>query len=64
MGFFSDNPIIEFCHILFKRPGDVLMWLFTGIVVSSSLYLILAPFPDGMDNSKDHDNRKKGRKRL
>lgn len=64
MGFFNDNPVIEFCHRVFRRPGDVLMWLFTGLIVSSTLYLILAPFPDGLDVDEDHDNKKKGRKRL
>ncbi|SMN20860.1 similar to Saccharomyces cerevisiae YBL039W-B Putative protein of unknown function [Maudiozyma saulgeensis] len=64
MGFFNDNIVIEYFHKLFRKPGDFLMWLFTGLIVSSTLYLILAPFPSDFDIENNIDNRKKGKKRL
>lgn len=61
MGFFYDNPIIEFCHKIVRKPENVLVWLFTGMVVGSSLYMILfATLPD----DRPDENRRKGYKRL
>ncbi|CAB4254982.1 similar to Saccharomyces cerevisiae YBL039W-B Putative protein of unknown function [Maudiozyma barnettii] len=64
MGFFKDNVVIEFFHRFFRKPGDILMWLFTGLIVTSTLYLILAPFPSDFGIDNNIDNSKKGKKRL
>ena len=64
MGFFKDNIVIDYFQRFFRRPGDILMLLFTGLIVTSSLYLILAPFPSDFGTDKEINNKKKGQKRL
>ncbi|CCE63140.1 hypothetical protein TPHA_0E00440 [Tetrapisispora phaffii CBS 4417] len=56
MGFFSNNPLIEFCHKIMKRPSTLLMWCFTGIIISSSIYLLLPSFH--YDGKRDRDKCK------
>lgn len=46
MGFFVDNPVIDFIQKIVRKPESILMWLFTGMIVSSTLYLILLPVPE------------------
>lgn len=53
MGFFYDNPVIEFLHRITRKPSTVLMWLFTGIIVASTSYLMF--LPGGPRELDDHD---------
>ncbi|QLQ79030.1 hypothetical protein HG537_0B03770 [Torulaspora globosa] len=52
MGFFYDNPVIEFCHRIVRKPSTILMWMFTGIIVASTCYLML--LPGVTPNDDDH----------
>lgn len=43
MGFFVDNPVIEFFHRITRKPSTVLMWLFTSVIVMSTAYVMFLP---------------------
>ncbi|GAV56208.1 hypothetical protein ZYGR_0BA01140 [Zygosaccharomyces rouxii] len=50
MGFFHNNSVIEFLHQIVRKPSTIMMWLFTGVVVASTTYLLISPPP-----SQDRD---------
>lgn len=43
MGFFVDNPLIEFFHRIVRKPSTIMMWLFTSVIVASTTYLMFLP---------------------
>ncbi|CEP61277.1 Min6p LALA0_S02e10770g [Lachancea lanzarotensis] len=45
MGFFYDNSVIVLIQKVFRRPADVTMWLFTGMIVVGTLYTMIAVGP-------------------
>ncbi|QEU62876.1 hypothetical protein KDRO_F08100 [Kluyveromyces lactis] len=49
MGFFHNNPVIEFFHRITRKPSSIIMWIFTGLIVSSTIVSIwsLPAIPDG-----------------
>ncbi|CCF56366.1 hypothetical protein KAFR_0B00670 [Kazachstania africana CBS 2517] len=62
MAFFSNNPVIEFFHRLATKPSTVMMWLFTGLILSSTLYMLLLPVNyDGDDLLNEEERKRKGK---
>ncbi|CCC68044.1 hypothetical protein NCAS_0A14860 [Naumovozyma castellii] len=41
MSFFVNNKVIEFFQRLSRRPSAGIMWLFTGVIVTGTAYLML-----------------------
>ncbi|KAH7587654.1 hypothetical protein J7297_01416 [Nakaseomyces glabratus] len=56
MGFFQNNPVIDFFQKVVRKPESILMWLFTGMIFTSTVYLMFLPGPT-LDN--DLDEKKK-----
>ncbi|SCW03722.1 LAFE_0G16776g1_1 [Lachancea fermentati] len=43
MSFFYHNTVIQTCQRIFRRPADAAMWLFTALVVASTVYTLVWP---------------------
>ncbi|EJS44639.1 YBL039W-B [Saccharomyces arboricola H-6] len=52
MGFFNDNPVIEFFHRITRKPSTIAMWLFAGMICSSTFYLMFMSPPTIDSNLK------------
>ncbi|CAD6597676.1 XXYS1_4_G0015980.mRNA.1.CDS.1 [Saccharomyces cerevisiae] len=52
MGFFNNNPVIEFFHRITRKPSTIAMWVFAGLICSSTFYLMFMSSPTIDFNSK------------
>ncbi|CCK71019.1 Min6p KNAG_0F03570 [Huiozyma naganishii CBS 8797] len=59
MWFYQRNPLWEWLRRAVQRPADVFMWLFTGIIVGSTVYLILG-LPGPPTTGRDRPRRGRG----
>ncbi|GAV51326.1 hypothetical protein ZYGR_0AD05090 [Zygosaccharomyces rouxii] len=53
MGFFHNNSVIDFFRQIVRKPSTIVMWLFTGVIVASTTYLLVAPPPSRDQDRKD-----------
>ncbi|EDO18818.1 hypothetical protein Kpol_1028p94 [Vanderwaltozyma polyspora DSM 70294] len=53
MGFYRNNSVFEFFDRIFKKPADLLMWMFTGIIITSTFLLLLPSYSyNGLNKKK------------
>ncbi|BAO41937.1 conserved hypothetical membrane protein [Kluyveromyces marxianus DMKU3-1042] len=51
MAFFHHNPVFDFFHRVMRKPSSIVMWLFSGLIVASTLATIWS-LPAVPDSSK------------
>ncbi|CAI4054741.1 hypothetical protein N7582_000154 [Saccharomyces uvarum] len=59
MGFFYDNPVIEFFHRITRRPSTIAMWVFASVICSSTFYLMFVSSPTIDFDPKPDGNKDK-----
>ncbi|CCH61805.1 hypothetical protein TBLA_0F02660 [Henningerozyma blattae CBS 6284] len=61
MNFSLDNPFIAWVYKIIQKPSTVLMGCFTGIIVTTSLYMIIKPVQSSfIDEAEIERLKKKG----
>lgn len=56
MGIVGLSSVIEWTHRVTRKPGEILVWVFTGMIITSTLYMVLQPLPGTVDDGDDDDD--------
>ena len=60
MGIVGLGSVIEWTHRAARKPGEVLVWVFTGMIITTTLYMVLQPLPGTVDDDDDSEGGEQG----
>ena len=59
MGIVGLGSVIEWTHRA-ARKAEVLVWVFTGMIITTTLYMVLQPLPGTVDDDDDSAGGEQG----